>query len=95
MSVFNVQNKLDELTAQAEVLTASDLLNHWKQLMIQHFKSRKDHIEDWQNLTENQLIKLKNRVETIADSDDPWTETQCKDLGLIAILYWNAIANGN
>ena len=91
MTKFNVEDRLAELTSQAEAMVAGEMLDSWKREMLKWWKFRKDAIEDWQNLTEEELVKIKNRVETIADKDDPWNETQVKDLGLIAILYWNAI----
>lgn len=80
--------KIERLTAQAEAITAADMVNEFRQVLIQQFKLRKDIMEDWQNLTETEEAKLSNRLRVIADKSD-WSDNNLKDMALICAMLWN------
>jgi hypothetical protein len=94
MAKYNVQERLAMLTGQAESLVASEMLDAFRQELLKQFKSRKDHIEDWQNLSEDKLNLLSNRLRVIA-AKASWTEANIKDIALICSLVWNEMINGN
>ena len=82
-----VTDKIESLTAQAEAVTAAEIMNEFKQELFQHFKKRKDHIEDWQDI-DGQLNAFKNRLRVIADKE-AWTKDNVLDMALISALIWN------
>lgn len=93
MAKYNVQDKIDALIEQAEDLVASDMLDAFRQRLLQQFKLRKGVIEDWQDLNETELEKISNRLRVIADKSD-WSVSNLMDMALVCALVWNEKING-
>ena len=84
---YNVNDKKAKLEAQAEAISAAEMMDAFRQDLFLQFKKRKNQIEDWQDVTAK-LGDLKNRLRVVADKNT-WTKDNVMDMALICAIIWN------
>ena len=82
-----VKDKLDKLTLQVESVSATEMLDEFKQELFRQFKERIDECEDWQD--DEMIDELSNRLRVIADKV-VWEEVDVIDIALICAIVWNS-----
>ena len=93
MGKYNVQKRIEELTAKVEDSVASEMLEEFKHDMLKRFKHIKHQIEDWQNVNEVAREQLENRIKVISDKNN-WNTNDILDMAVISSVLWNEKVNG-
>ena len=94
MAKYDVAERLAALTSRLEDQTAGEMLTEYKRALHAQFKVRKTQIEDWQDLTPEKQVQIRNRLQVIADKP-VWTINNLLDMALITALLWNEEINGD